>query len=49
MGREEGGGFRMENTCFKIIKFKNKKKIMKLENDRTDIFLYRIVGMTSML
>ena len=26
MGREEGGGFRMGNTCFKIIKFKNKKK-----------------------
>ena len=26
MGREEGGGFRMRNTCFKIIKFKNKKK-----------------------
>ena len=23
--------------------------IMKLENDRTDIFLYRVVGMTSML
>ena len=26
MGREEGGGFRMGNTCFKIIKLKIKKK-----------------------
>jgi len=26
MGREEGGGFRMGNTCFKIIKLKKKKK-----------------------
>ena len=25
MGREEGGGFRMGNTCFKIIKLKKKK------------------------
>ena len=29
MGREEGGGFRMGNTCFKIIKLKIKKKIIK--------------------
>ena len=26
VGREEGGGFRMGNTCFKIIKLKIKKK-----------------------
>ena len=25
MGREEGGGFRMGNTCFKIIKLKTKQ------------------------
>ena len=29
MGREEGGGFRMGNTCFKIIKLKIKKIIIK--------------------
>ena len=28
MGREEGGGFRMGNTCFKIIKLKIKKIII---------------------
>jgi len=26
MEREEGGGFRMGNTCFKIIKLKKKQK-----------------------
>ena len=30
MGREEGGGFRMGNTCFKIIKLK--KKCQKKHN-----------------
>ena len=29
MGREEGGGFRMGSTCFKIIKLKIKKKIKR--------------------
>jgi len=29
MGREEGGGFRMGNTCFKIIELKKKKKKRK--------------------
>ena len=32
MGREEGGGFRMGNTCFKIIKLKKNKLIKKKLN-----------------
>ena len=33
MGREEGGGFRMGNTCFKIIKLKIKRKRKKKKRD----------------
>ena len=33
MGREEGGGFRMGNTCFKIIKLKIKIKRKKKKRD----------------
>ena len=37
MGREEGGGFRMGNTCFKIIKLKIKikEKKKKVEYDNS--------------
>jgi len=38
MGREEGGGFRMGNTCFKIIKLKIKEKKEKKKQNKNTTF-----------
>ena len=35
MGREEGGGFRMGNTCIIFFKLKLNKKIKKKKNPTT--------------
>ena len=32
MGREEGGGFRMGNTCIPVDKWQNQYNIVKLNN-----------------
>ena len=42
MGREEGGGFRMGNTCIPVadyVKFKNKIKfkILKTKQNKTNL------------